>query len=198
MNFIGPEPESMGLDMLLDSDGVSKVDGGAHPRREDFMGLSSFHQPIPKKIVDLRNSQNFGPSYLEIVLNTSKLDPRPVQNDIAATGIVVARLSNATHVDHQLLIGQFVLVADFLGRIKPAILGEDSRHVCMALKTVMLDKPEYSFDFTLVVRVFGEYVLVQRAARRTVHEHQFFDAMGPRKLCQKIPANLSSLNRSIF
>lgn len=162
------------------------------------MGLSSFHQPIPKKIVDLRNSQNFGPSDLKIVLDPPKLDPHSVQNDVAAARIVVSGLPDATHVDHQLLVGQFVLIVDFLGRIKSTIFSEDARNVSMPLKAVMLDESEYSLDLTLVVHVFWEHVLVQWAAWRAMNEHQFFVTVGPRKLSQKIPASLGTLDRTIF
>lgn len=130
------------------------------PRDQLFCALTPLQQSVPKKIIQLRNPEDFLSRWGGIVFNSSKFNLVSFENYVTAPGITVSRLTNASHIDHQLLLAQRVGVADFTWRVKPKIFGKNARYMGMSLETIFLDKAKNPLDFSLIINVFGKNVLV--------------------------------------
>ena len=122
--------------------------------------LAPLKQPVAQEVIQFRDGKNLQSGGLGIIFDASKFNLVFVQHDITASRIAIARLTNASYVNHQFLVAQRVRVADFPGRIKPEILGKHAWHVRMSLKTVFLNKAENTLDFALVIYVLGKNVLI--------------------------------------
>ena len=77
-----------------------------------------------------------------------------------------------------------------VGAEEVAILGENARHVGMALEDVLLDQREELVHLATIVDILGKDILVQRIPGRPMHEEIGAIAMVPRVL--EIPNSLST------
>lgn len=123
------------------------------------------------EIVQFSDCENLFARHVRGIFDPTELHRVPIEDDIAASRVVVARLTNAADVDHYFLSPELIMVRDFTRRIKAAILGKHARDMSVSLKAKSLDEAKDSLDLSLVVNILREDVFVQRTARRAV-DHQ--------------------------
>lgn len=87
-----------------------------------------------------------------------------LQDHVGSPVVAVSRLPDRTDVDQHLLAAQGVVEIDFLGSKEIQIFGENAGDVRVPLETILVDKPEDSFHFSLVIDVLGKDIFVQRIA----------------------------------
>ena len=141
---------------------------------------------------------NLGTCRLRVVFDAAKLNSRIIDNHIATARIAVAWLTDTANVDHDFLLAQFKFVANFCRRIEAAILSENSRHMRVPLKAILLDKAKQPFHFSLIIDVLGEHVLIERATRRAVNEQKIPVPMGAWQFGQKIPSLAGTFDGFVF
>ena len=177
---------------------LTKTEMESFGRSLNLPRLPAIHQAITQKIIQARFCVNLRPRLFEIVFDAAELNLFVVHDHVAAAWIAIARLTDASDVNHHFLLVQRKSIADLLRRIKATVLCEHARDVGVALKAILMNEPKDTFDLPRVVNVFREHVLVERASWGTVDEHKGFGAVRARELGQKVPSFSGSLNRWIF
>jgi len=160
--------------------------------RQDVSTSTAFAKPVTQKIVQFGDGVNLVPGRGPVVFNTAKNHILSVDDDVAATGIVIAGLADATYIDHDLLVVQPILAAQVAGRHETTVFRKNAGNVCVALETISLDKGKNPLNLAFVVNVLGENVFTQRTSRRSVNEHQIAITMRSGQLSQKRPSRLVS------
>ncbi len=128
--------------------------------------------------------------FLDGVGHPPELDVRVGEDDVTTVRVAIPRLSDAPHVAHQFLVLQRKLHLAIVGPEKTSIFGENTWNVRVPLKAVALDEGKDALEFSRVVDILGEDVLVERVANTAVHEREWSLAMRAGEFAQKIPALL--------
>lgn len=129
-------------------------------------------QSIAECIVQIELCVNFLSCLFEIVFDPA-IGHRfgiGVQDDVARLIVLVPRLPNASHVDHQLVVAQCICVITFVRRDEFTFGGEHAWQVRVSHEAVLIDFAEQDFHLAGVVHVLREDVFIGWVARRTVDE----------------------------
>ena len=154
--------------------------------------LTPFKESVTKEVIEFGDRKDFLPRILEIVFDASKFDVIAFLDDVTASRVAVARLADASDIDHQFLFTQGKTVTDFSRRVKSKIFGKNPGHVSVSLKTEALYESKDPLDLSLVVDVFRKNVFVQRASGRSMDKHDVSFPMGPWQHCQETPATFGT------
>src|SRR4029079_7180905 len=141
-----------------------------------------------QEIVEVRNVVDLFRGDRRIVFHAAKRQLSGFLYYIARTGIAIAGLADRSYIAHKLLLLELVRVTGFIRRHEVATLGEDARHVRMALKATEIYHAEKLLNLFLIVDIFRKNIFVDRIARRPMHEQQFAVAIRAGQGAQKIPA----------
>lgn len=126
--------------------------------------LPAFQEAFAEKVVEFGDVEDFLSCDGGVIFDSAKLNFVVFEHDIAASGVGIAGLSDASDVDHQFLVAKGVGITNLAGRIKSEILGENARDMGVSLEAVFLDEAKNPFDFALVIDVFREHIFVEGAA----------------------------------
>ena len=150
--------------------------------------LATFVQPIAQEIVEFSNSVNLLCRGVYFIDDSAEPYRLILLNYVARAAISIAWLPHTADVNHHFFIGQDVSVIHLVWTLKAKIGRKYARRMSVALEAMSWDQTEYSLNFLRIVYIFGKYVLMQRAAGRTVHIHGIPISNDPRQFAQESPA----------
>lgn len=145
-------------------------------------------QAVSQKIIELRDGINLGDCFLDVVFDSVKRNLVIVENDVGCAWIIISGLTDGSDIDKSFLLAQIILKIQFFGIEKTEAFCENSRHVCVPLKTVILNQRENLFHFSLVESVFGKNIFVEWIAGGTVDKKKFVHAECSRTFAEVFPA----------
>src|SRR5262249_54869924 len=135
-------------------------------------GLAPFAQAVAEEVLEVRNGVDFLDRRLDIVLDAAVADGVAVEDHVARSPIAVTRLTDGPDVAQSLVAVELEGVVNVFRAVELKVLGEYARDVSVALEAILVHKREDSLHLPLVVDVFGEDVLVERVAGRSVDEEE--------------------------
>src|SRR5262249_12086496 len=127
----------------------------------DRPALPPLPQPLGQEVVQRRDGADLLHRLLHIVLDAAVADGSAVDQDGAGAPVPGARLTDAADVAQHLPLVERIDAVDVLGAEELLRLGEDARHVRVALEAVTLHQLEDAAHLGRAVDVLGKDVLVE-------------------------------------
>lgn len=135
------------------------------------------------------NRVDFVDRDIKIVGDTSEEDllSGMIDDNITRAIIFIARLTDATHVDHDFFASERENVIACIGPDKFQVGREDARHMRVSLKAVLRDAAENAVHFVLIVDELGENIFVGWVAWGAVDVEEFIVDVQFGEFAQKVP-----------